>query len=126
MPQGVRQWSIQNFFMSNFIPSYCLVGLLSSNSYNGTFSSSIYNFRPQNLTEIAWVIEGRKYPAIPYKMNFTEGNDQDYVRAFMSLYGETELMENHSHLINYTTHKSGFTLYACSFMFDNPSGEVQD
>ena len=80
-PTGISDLSIYSLFHTDKLPSYFVMGLVSNAAYNGTVSSNPYNFKPFDIKEMYFIVNGAPIPTQPIKMNVTR---KDYHHVFVN------------------------------------------
>ena len=71
-----------NTVFTSKLPRRIFVGLVSADSYNGTYSTSPFNFQHFNLTDIHIDFCGQSVPARPFNLDFEKGN---YIEPYIQL-----------------------------------------
>ena len=66
-------------------PSKIVVAFISALGFNGSYQKNPFNAQHANVSSIAIYKEGISLPALPMRLNFTDGK-QDFMQAFYNLY----------------------------------------
>ena len=70
--KGIQESITPNIFMGQ-IPHRIVVGLVSSDDYNGNLRTNPFNFKPHSLNHISLTLNGKQIPNHPYDPDFEEG-----------------------------------------------------
>lgn len=107
-----RMDSPSNIIFSSHCPKRLVVGLVDSNSFNGTVSQSPFNFKHFGLHNIFIDLNGRTIPNRPMALNWT---DDSYISAYLQMIeGCGYARTNQSNGITPDMFKNGFAF----FVFD--------
>ena len=123
MSRGVRSGNEENLF-SGQIPKRIVLGFVSNNGYNGSFTTNPFNFEHFNVEQINLTVDGQQMPAKPLQMNFA---DNEYIQSYMTLFSGTGMsFKDDGNNVSRDEYKAGFTLFAYDLTPDmEESGHVQ-
>lgn len=126
--KGLYDYTIDNIFQGD-IPDSVIIGIVSSEAYNGSFKRNPFNFHHFNCNFCGFYINGESAPAQPFKPKFpndddkTESGDQSvksiqevsYNEAFLSLFGQG-YNTNETIGISWGDYPNGYCLYKFDFL----------
>lgn len=78
----IQSKSIDNIFLGQ-IPKRCIIGMVDSRSFNGTFNLNPFNFEHFNYNYLALYIDSTQIPAKPLTPDFKKNQ---YIRSYYSLF----------------------------------------
>lgn len=81
LQQGSRTFDINNIVQGQ-LPSRVIIGLVSSDSFSGSYDNDCFTFAPNDLTQINLVVNGKSIPQKPIDMDFNKGK---FRRAYHNL-----------------------------------------
>ena len=107
--------------VSGILPKRIILGLVSTEAFNGQKKKNPFNFQNYNLNYLAVRKNGQSSPYEPFNLDY---GDNQYVMAYFSLLRSTRLMKaNHSNAIQpLKGFKDGFALYGFDLTPDNTDG----
>ena len=82
IPTGSYLFREDNLFQFDK-PSQLIVGFVSSNAYQGSYTKNPFNFVHEKINQIALYVNDVSLPGQPMKLNFDKG---DYLEAYNSLF----------------------------------------
>ena len=103
---------------SGDIPSFLVLGLISSKAYTGDYKSNPFNFVHKNLNSLGIYINDEALPARPMVLNF---NEENYMEAYHNIF--TSLGVNGKDMGIDITHADFLNGYAL-FVFNLNSDEL--
>ena len=81
MSKGSFNFAIDDLYQGE-VPNRVLVGIVSSQGYNGSFQKSPFNFEHVNLNYISFQVNGQSRPRVALTPNFKENH---YVESYLTL-----------------------------------------
>ena len=78
--KGVRSISLDNLFR-NRVPAKLCIGFVSTQAYNGAYTTCPFNFHHFNLNYLSVHVNGISITGSPYEPNFSESQ---YIREYLS------------------------------------------
>ncbi|GFS82312.1 uncharacterized protein F54H12.2 [Nephila pilipes] len=121
LSSGLQSSTIANAFNGQ-LPTRLILGFVSNDAYNGSFSKNPFNFRHYNLNYLS-VLDGSKMiPSKPFQLNFASNL---YARSYLSLFTDLNRFHNSQNInISYEEYPKGYTLYAIDLTPDMAAGET--
>ena len=80
LPANQSSYTCDNIYISQ-MPCKLILGLVSNDAFNGTYTSNALTFQHNNLSFLCVYINGQMYPSVPFEPNF-EANFNHYEREF--------------------------------------------
>jgi len=116
VPQGFRDITHEKLF-SGQLPTRVIVGLVTSEAFNGHRERNPFNFQHFNVTEISLYLDGQQQEGIkPMELNYP---DSHYIRAYNTLFSGTEkICRDEGTAIDRNDYANGYTLYAFDLTAD--------
>ena len=81
IPEGQYSFNVDDIFQGEVPLSLC-VGVVSAESYNGSYKQNPFNFQNFNCSYVSFNIDGQRSPLRPLQLNFVAEN---YTSAFYAL-----------------------------------------
>ena len=108
IPRGYYDMNIDDIFQGD-VPSKIMVGLVSSEGYNGSFAKNPYNFHNYNCSFIGFYVDGQSLPYKPLQLNY---DSKLYTEAYLSLFSSTNgYMKDIGNNITRDDYANGYCLY---------------
>ena len=82
LPQGIKSYE-KNGLFTGALPEICVFGLVDNAAYTGSFTTNPFNFKPFDLSQAQFVINGRACPTQPPRLDYGSKNVFD---GYSSLY----------------------------------------
>ena len=86
LASGRSSFRLEGVLQTNFLPSYAIVGVIDSTELRGSYHFSNYTFKPMGLNELYFQSANIKFPADPYKPDWTSKR-MGYIREYLAWYG---------------------------------------
>ena len=67
-------------------PSKLVVGMVSSEGFNGAYKRNPFKFHHYDLTDIALVVDGDSVPGRPLKLDFNPDNGRNFIEAYVNMF----------------------------------------
>ena len=121
--RGMRSATEENLF-SGQLPKRIVLGFVSNNGYNGSYTTNPFNFEHFGVEQISLTVDGQQMPAKPLQPNF---ETSEYISSYMSLFTGTGMVfKDDGNDVSRDEYKAGFTLFAYDLTPDmEESGHVQ-
>jgi hypothetical protein len=86
IPANQRTVYLDNLFQG-IRPSKLIVGMVSSEGFNGAYKRNPFKFHHYDLTNIALIVDGDTVPGRPMKLDFSDGvGGQNFIEAYVNMY----------------------------------------
>ena len=106
---GLLSFTQENLF-SGQLPSRVVIGLVSNESFNGSYAHNPYNFHHYDLTQLKLYVDGNQGYLAPIEPEFNNGR---FIMAYNSLFAGTgKLFRDEGLDIQRVDYSRGYTLYA--------------
>ena len=109
IPMGIYSWEIESLFPSHQIPDTLVIGMVDSESFQGSMKLNAFNFQHFNINLLALYLESSPVNATAFQPNFTE-LEEKYTQEYLSLYTGGESVRD-SLAITYEGYRAGYTLF---------------
>ena len=117
---GLSDLSEPNIVSGSELPRRIIIGLVSSNAFNGSLSENPFNFQHFNVSSMKLRVNGQDSPYGELKLGF---DDNRILEGFVSLMRGTNMWgANHSNNISLADFKNGYTIYAFNLTPDDCNG----
>lgn len=116
IPKGQKSFMKDGLYPSE-APKMIMVAMVDNDALNGNIKKNPYQFKHNNLTEIALRINGESQPGPPYKPDFSSSQ---FVRSyvdFMTVFGYFNTDDTNG--LTMREFKYGYTIYAFDLTADN-------
>jgi len=110
VPEHVRTFNQVDLCQNSFCPEYLYLALSTQDSAAGSLDSSIFDFRPHNVSEIKVTLENEPYPSLNFAINWSEV-DGSHLRPYLSLFGEDLGWNSAGCFIDRRRYLKGYTFY---------------
>lgn len=90
IPSTTRSRTLDNVYIGT-LPKRIVIGMVLTDSFNGSFASNPYNFQHFNYSSLAVYLDSIPIPSKPYVCDFPNGQ---FIRAYNSLFEGSNI--NHS------------------------------
>ena len=105
---GLSSLNWDNVFQGQW-PNRVFVGMVDNDLFTGTYKKNPFNFKHQNLSKIACLVNGESLPGQPLKMNF---NRDHFLDGYKSLFVSTGKINRDEGInIKRSEYKYGYTLF---------------
>ncbi|OOY93575.1 hypothetical protein BOW18_12220, partial [Solemya velum gill symbiont] len=81
VPQGQFAFYVDDLFQGR-VPHRLIVGLVSSNAVNGTYTKNPFNFEPFDCNKVGFYVDGQSVPSQPLQPNYSA---EQYTEAYDTL-----------------------------------------
>ncbi|XP_033127094.1 uncharacterized protein F54H12.2-like, partial [Anneissia japonica] len=123
IPTGNLSFTRESLF-NGIQPSRLIVGLVSTEAFNGSYQLNPFNFHHYETNFVALHLDGETHPWIQPVFG-QDGADDSYMLAYHTLFtGLNDLFENKGHLINREDFAHGYTLFAFDLSPDLSSNKA--
>ncbi|XP_035204927.1 uncharacterized protein F54H12.2-like [Stegodyphus dumicola] len=119
IPQGNMSFVQDNVFVGQ-MPKRIIVACLDNDALNGNYKKSPFEFKHYHMNFIGVYVDGQPLPYNPVEPNFDQNN---YIRAFQSLFLGTTNREDRGIDISREDYAKGYTLFAFDLSPDLCDGE---
>lgn len=82
---SIQSKSIDNIFLGQ-LPKRCIIGMVESSAFNGSFESNPFNFEHFNHNYLSLYLDSTQIPSKPLTPDFTKSN---YTRSYYTLFEGT-------------------------------------
>ena len=108
IPKGYYEINIDDIFQGD-VPSSVTVGLVSSESYNGSYCKNPYNFKNYNCSFVGFYVDGQSLPQKPLQPKY---ESKLYAEAYLSLFvSNGDYMNDAGNYITRDEYANGYCLY---------------
>ncbi|XP_071944761.1 uncharacterized protein F54H12.2-like [Antedon mediterranea] len=112
VPRGNLSFTRESLFNGN-LPKRLVVGLVSTEAFNGSYVRNPFNFQHFNTNFLALYLDGEQVPWKPLKPNFGQNAEGNYILAYQSLFsGLNTLFDDTGNHISRDDYPRGYTLFA--------------
>lgn len=117
---GLSDLSEPNIVSGSELPRRVIIGLVSTNAFNGSLKANPFNFQHFNVSSIKLRVNGQDAPYGELKLDYE--NDM-ILPGYMTLYRGTNMWgTNRSHNITLNDYKQGYALYVFNLTPDESDG----
>ncbi|XP_071950809.1 uncharacterized protein F54H12.2-like [Antedon mediterranea] len=110
IPRGNLSFTRESLYNGN-LPKRLVVGLVTTEAFNGSYEKNPYNFQHFNTNFLALYIDGEQVPWKPLKPTFEDGGN--YMLAYQSLFsGSNTLFQDTGNQISRDDYPKGYSLFA--------------
>ncbi|XP_072050212.1 uncharacterized protein F54H12.2-like [Amphiura filiformis] len=101
------------------IPKRIVVGLVSNNAFNGSYTQNPYNFQNFSLNKCGVYVDGVQLPLRPLTPKYLADGGQEYILNYQTLYtGLNKLYKDFGGIIDRDDYSSGYALMGFDFTPD--------
>ena len=93
IPANTRQHFIANLFPNMFLPRYAFIGFTTASGAAGAFDEDPFSFKPFDVQDITIYSQSRRYPNIPYQLDFSS-DPPKFLDAWCNLFGNDTAFMN--------------------------------
>ena len=116
IPRGQKSFMKDNLFQSE-APKLLMVAMVDNDAVNGDISKNPFNFKHNDLGEIALRVNGVSHPGPPYKPDFSSYQFLRSYVDFMNVFGFYNTDDSNG--LSMKEFKSGYTIYAFDLTADS-------
>ena len=121
IPKGYFDIDIDDIFQGD-VPTKMVIGLLSSEGYNGAFDKNPFNFQHMNCSFIGFYIDGQSVPSKPLQPIYSS---KLYSEAYLRLFASSGMyMSDRGNNITRDDFPNGYCIYMFNIN-DTEKGENQ-
>ena len=113
--------AFENLFSSGFLPDVCIIGLLTTESFLGSYGTSPFDFRHFSLNTLEISFDDKIFPSIPFELDYV--TERNFTRGYLSLFQESNLKSDGGLGITLENYPNGFCFYQISFGNERTNGE---
>jgi|TARA_B110001454_G_scaffold208963_1_gene221990 hypothetical protein len=118
---AVKSCAFENLFSSGFLPETCIIGLVTTESFLGSYSTSPFDFRHFSLNDLSISYDDKIFPTIPYELDYV--TTKNWIRGYLSLFQESNLKSDGGIGISLKNYPNGFCFYQINFGNERTNGD---
>lgn len=112
---------VQDNISNGPLPNRVVLGLVSSEAYNGALTKNPYNFHHFNLKKVAFSVDGED---VPYKALDLDFENNNFIMGYYSLFtGTDKSVYDSGNFIKREEYPKGYTLFAFDLTGDLCNGD---
>jgi hypothetical protein len=108
VPAGVYSWEVESLFPPSSVPDSLIVGMVSSEAFQGSQKLNGFNFQSFNINFMAFYVESHPNNNMIFSPSFP---DNQYTNEYLSLFDSDMEGSGDGSMVSYDDYKGGYALF---------------